>query len=91
MEEVLDGVTIHRLSKRIASVEQPGLRHIILDFSGVNSKDAAVATDTLEEFIEDIGSWGSSVHIAGMKGPVRDVARKVGWPRSSVPRSTTSR
>jgi hypothetical protein len=56
MEEVLDGVTIHRLSKRIASVEQPGLRYIILNFSGVNSKDAAVATDTLEEFIEDMGS-----------------------------------
>jgi anti-anti-sigma regulatory factor len=56
MEEVLDGVTIHRLSKRIASVEQPGLRHIILDFSGLNSLDAAVAIDTLEEFIEDMGS-----------------------------------
>lgn len=36
-EEMLDGVTAYRLSKRIASVEEPGLRDIILDFSAVNS------------------------------------------------------
>jgi sulfate permease, SulP family len=84
MEEVLDGVTIHRLSKRIASVGQPGLRHIILDFSGVNSIDA-VAIDTLEELIDDMGSRGISVHIAGMKGPVRDVVKKAGWPEKFGP------
>jgi len=48
VEEGLDGVTIHRLSKRIVSVEQPGLRHIMLDFSRVNSIDA-VAIETLEK------------------------------------------
>jgi anti-anti-sigma regulatory factor len=84
IEEVLDGVTIHRLSKRIASVEQPALRHIVLDFSGVNSMDA-VAIDPPEELIEDMGSRGISVHIAGTKGPVRDVVKKAGLPEKFGP------
>lgn len=69
---------------REASVEEHGLRYIILDFSGVNSIDA-VAIETLEELIADMGSRGISVHIAGMKGPVRDVVKKAGWQEKFGP------
>ena len=80
MGEVLDGVTIQRLPKRIASVERPGLRHLILGFPGANSLDA-VAIDTLEELMEDRGSQVINVYVGGMKGPVRDYCKKADWPQ----------
>lgn len=69
---------------REVSTEQPGPRRIILDFSGVNSVDA-VAIETLEKLIEDMGSRGIGIHIAGMKGPVRDIVKKAGWPEKFGP------
>ena len=89
MKEGLDGVTIHRLSKRIASIEQPRLHQVILGFSGTNSIDA-VAIETLEVLIEHMSSQETSVHIAGMKGPVRDVVKKTSWPEKVGPASDFS-
>lgn len=57
---------------------RPGLRFLLLDFSGVNDIDA-VALQALEELTERAGARGIEVHVAGMKGPVRDVAARAGW------------
>ena len=59
--------------------EEPGLGAIVLDFSGVNDIDA-VAVETLEGLIESLEAQGIELRIAGMKGPVRDVTGRAGWP-----------
>jgi sulfate permease, SulP family len=64
---------------RAAVVDQPAVRTIVLDFSGVNDMDA-VAVETLEELVEDFALQGISLHIAAMKGPVRDITARAGWP-----------
>lgn len=74
--------------------QRPELRYILLDFSAVNDIDA-VALDTLNELMTDLKQRGIEVHIAGMKGPVRDLTGKAGWPEKygeaiahlSVPRA----
>ena len=58
--------------------DRPDLAHIILDFSAVNGVDA-VALDTLEERMRELAGRNVTIHIAGMKGPVRDLAAKAGW------------
>ncbi len=55
------------------------LHTIILDFAAVNDMDA-VALETLEERMEEFYNQGINVHIANMKGPVRDLVAKAGWP-----------
>ncbi len=62
-----------------AVAERPGLRAIILDFSGVNDVDA-VAIESLEEQIETLAEQDIEVHLAGVKGPVRDLLGRAGWP-----------
>ena len=58
--------------------ERPDLQYILLDFSAVNDIDA-VALDTLDELMTGLKSQGTQVHIAAMKGPVRDLTTKAGW------------
>lgn len=60
------------------AADRPNIKHIILDFSAVNGVDA-VALDTLEERMKELAGQGVTVHISGMKGPVRDLATKAGW------------
>lgn len=62
----------------------PGVRRVVLDFSGVNSMDA-VAAETMEGLVEELKTRGVSVHVTAMKGPVRDVAAKAGWPQKFGP------
>jgi sulfate permease, SulP family len=64
---------------RTALVEETEYRDIILDFSGVNDMDA-VAVETLEILMAEMGEQGVTVHIAAMKGPVRDITGRAGWP-----------
>ena len=59
-------------------VNQRPIKHLILDFSGVNDIDA-IALDTLEELIAALMAQGMGVHIAAMKGPVRDLTTRAGW------------
>lgn len=66
-------------SLRTALVEETEYRDIILDFSGVNDMDA-VAVETLEMLMGEMGAQGVTVHIAAMKGPVRDITARAGWP-----------
>jgi sulfate permease, SulP family len=51
----------------------------VLDFSGVNDMDA-VAVETLEGLMYEFRMQGVTVHIAAMKGPVRDITARAGWP-----------
>ncbi|HSJ23718.1 MAG TPA: solute carrier family 26 protein [Longimicrobiales bacterium] len=64
---------------RSAVAEQEEVRTIILDFSGVNDMDA-VAVETLEALMTDFRHQGVALHIAAMKGPVRDITARAGWP-----------
>jgi sulfate permease, SulP family len=67
-------------SLRGALLERPDYRHIILDFSAVNDMDA-VAVETLETLMHEMDAQGVTVRIAAMKGPVRDITARAGWPR----------
>jgi sulfate permease, SulP family len=64
---------------RNAVVERQELRTIILDFSGVNDMDA-VAVETLEHLMHELELQGVRIHIAAMKGPVRDITARAHWP-----------
>ncbi len=61
-----------------AVLDRPELRYIILDFSAVNDIDA-VALQTLEDLMESLKERDIEVHIAGMKGLVRDIVQRAGW------------
>jgi sulfate permease, SulP family len=64
---------------RTVVVDQPELRTIVLDFSGVNDMDA-VAVETLERLLHEFAAQGVDIHIAAMKGPVRDITGRAQWP-----------
>jgi len=52
---------------------------IIFDLSGVNDIDA-VALAAMERVIDGYAEHGITIAFAGMKGPVRDLAGRAGWP-----------
>lgn len=60
-------------------LEQPDTRWVLFDLSGVNDMDA-VALTALEELQEDFSGAGVRFAFANMKGPVRDLAERAGWP-----------
>ena len=63
---------------RRAVNDKPGLRWIVMDFSGVNDIDGC-AVETLERLMETYGERDIRFALAGMKGPVRDVVERAGW------------
>jgi SulP family sulfate permease len=67
-----------------AAFDRPSLRYMVLDFSAVNDIDA-VALETLEDLMQSLREREVEVHIAGMKGPVRDIAEKAGWNKKFGP------
>jgi len=64
---------------RRAVHDKPGLQWIVMDFSGVNDIDGC-AVETLERLMETYREAGVEFATAGMKGPVRDVVGRAGWP-----------
>ncbi|MFZ5817625.1 MAG: SulP family inorganic anion transporter [Bacillota bacterium] len=64
---------------RAAVAGRPGLRWVVLDLGGVNDMDA-VAVDGLESLMKEYAARGIEVVLAGMKGPVRDLVERAGWP-----------
>jgi SulP family sulfate permease len=64
------------LRKRI--VDEPHVKWVVIDLSGVNDVDA-VAVDTLEEMMRDYHEKGISFVFAGMKGHIRDLVARAGW------------
>jgi SulP family sulfate permease len=65
---------------RRAVHDKPGLRWIVMDFSGVNDIDGC-AVETLERLMETYREANVDFALAGMKGPVRDVVGRAGWPK----------
>ena len=51
---------------------------LVLDLSAVNDVDA-VGLGALDQLMAELDQRGLEVHLAGMKGPVRDVAARAGW------------
>jgi SulP family sulfate permease len=72
------------LKKRLRALEADhpeGLRAIVLDGAGINDLDAS-GVAALEEILDDYEGRGIAVHLANMKGPVRDVLIRSGlWQR----------
>ena len=58
--------------------EEPDLRWVIFDLSGVNDMDA-VAAHNLDELMEIYQERNVRFAFAGMKGPVRDLVARAGW------------
>jgi SulP family sulfate permease len=59
--------------------EEGSTKWVILDMSGVNDMDA-VAVTALERLMDSYRGRGIVFLYAGMKGPVRDLVGKAGWP-----------
>ena len=51
---------------------------LVLDLSAVNDVDA-VGLEGLEHLMVELDQRGIDVHLASMKGPVRDVVARAGW------------
>lgn len=64
---------------RKAVADRSALQQVILDFSGVNDMDA-VAAQIVEELLDTWRSSGPTLRLAGLKGPIRDIAARAGWP-----------
>ncbi len=64
---------------RHAVDEKPGLRWILMDFSGVNDIDGC-AVQSLEQLMRAYHDAGIEFALAAVKGPVRDVLRRSEWP-----------
>jgi SulP family sulfate permease len=59
-------------------------RVLVLDASGVNDLDATGA-DVMKELVTDLDRRGVELHLADVKGPVRDVLRRAGiWERMAA-------
>lgn len=68
-----------RLSELVRA--RPDASAIVLDFSGVNSVDAS-GEQAVREIVEEYAEKGIAVHLAAVKGPVRDVMMRSGlWQR----------
>lgn len=94
--EVTPGVEVIRIDaalsfvnaqhvKRLCVGRAAGLdeasRVLVLDCSGINDIDATGA-DVLGEIITELDEAGVTLHLADVKGPVRDVLRRAGlWDR----------
>jgi SulP family sulfate permease len=63
---------------RTRLAEQPAVRWVLLDWSGVNDIDA-VAVSMLSELMQNCAVAGMQFACAGMKAPIRDVVKRAGW------------
>jgi sulfate permease, SulP family len=67
--------------RRLEADHPEGLVAIVLDGSGINDLDAS-AEATLSDLVTEYDERGIQVHLAAMKGPVRDVMIRSGlWGR----------
>lgn len=66
------------LRARLAGRE---VRHVVMDLSSVNDMDG-VAAMTLREWIELYEQQGIRFAFANMKGPIRDLVLRAGWPET---------
>lgn len=67
--------------RRLETDHPEGLRAIVVDGAGINDLDAS-AEATLSDLVTEYDERGVVVHLANMKGPVRDVLLRSGlWTR----------
>jgi sulfate permease, SulP family len=72
---------VKRLTLDAAAAIEAEPRVLVLDCSGINDIDATGA-ETLSEIITDLDEGPVTLHLADVKGPVRDVLRRSGlWDR----------
>ncbi len=77
----VNALTVKRLLSTNAAAVENEPRALVLDASGINDIDATGA-DMLLELIIEIEEAGGQLHLADVKGPVRDVLRRAGiWNR----------
>ncbi len=72
---------LKRRLRQLCDTHPEGLHHIVLDGAGINDLDAS-AESALSELVDEFDDLSIHLHLAGMKGPVRDVLLRSGlWGR----------
>ena len=80
----LNATNVKRLLLGHASQVEVEPRALVLDASGINDVDATGA-EMLDEVIDELRDNGMSLHLADVKGPVRDVLRRSGaWDHTHI-------
>ncbi len=80
----VNATTVKRLLLDHASQIEVEPRALVLNASGINDVDATGA-EMLDEVIEELRDSGVSLHLANVKGPVRDVLRRSGaWDHTHI-------
>ena len=84
IDVALNFANVTFLKKRLAELDRThpeGLCHIVLDGAGINDLDAS-AESALSDLVADHERRGITIHLANVKGPVRDVMVRSGlWMR----------
>ena len=80
----VNATNVKRLLLDHASQVEVEPRALVLDASGINDVDATGA-EMLDEVIDELRDNGVSLHLADVKGPVRDVLRHSGaWDHTHI-------
>lgn len=75
---------VRRLLTDVAETIESAPHAIVLDASGINDLDVTGA-EMLSDLLDDLDDRGVALHLADVKGPVRDVLRRAGlWERSAT-------
>lgn len=84
IDVALNFANVTFLKRRLAALDAAhpeGLRHIVLDGAGINDLDAS-AESALADLVTEYDERGVTIHLANVKGPVRDVLVRSGlWQR----------
>ncbi len=73
----VNATVVKKLILEQAALVSVGPRALVLDASGINDLDAT-GVAMLEELLPDLDERGVQLHLADVKGPVRDVLRRAG-------------
>ena len=80
----VNATNVKRLLVEQASAIEAAPRALVLDASGINDVDATGA-EMLNEVIDELREKGVNLHLADVKGPVRDVLRRSGaWGHTDI-------
>ena len=72
---------LKRRLRQLCAINPEGLRFIVLDGAGINDLDAS-AEAALAALVDEFDEMGIEIHLADVKGPVRDVLIRSGlWSR----------
>jgi sulfate permease, SulP family len=60
--------------------DRPRVRFLVLDATAINTADFT-GVETLGELVTDLSEAGVTLHLGGLRGPVRDVLARTAWFR----------